>query len=135
MKLTTVAYGLVVGLTLAGAASGCRKRPGYITNIPPGTTPNIADNTNTTPLQPTQPIETNGFVQTDPNVRQNWPRNAEIFKAYTVHFDFDSSAVKSAEKSKEASVADYLKSHEQDAREVDRQSDERCTQEHNRSLA
>jgi len=135
MKLTTVASLLIAGLILAGAGSGCRKRPGYVTNIPPGTTPNIADITNTTPLQPTQPVETNGgFALTDPSVRQNWPRNSQVFKAYTVHFDFDSSAVKASEKSKVAAVADYLKSHPQDALEVDGHCDERGTEEYNRSL-
>jgi len=135
MKLTTIGYVLILGLTLTGGASGCRKRPGYVTNIPPGTTPNIADNTNATPLQPTQPVETNGgFVQPDPSLRQSWPRNAEVFKAYTVHFDFDSSAVKSSEKSKVAAVAEYLKGHPQDALEVDGHCDERGTEEYNRSL-
>lgn len=134
MKLTTVAYALVLGVTLAVVASGCRKRPGYVTNIPPGTTPNIADNTNAAPLPPNQQGETNGFAQTDPSVRQNWPRNAEVFKAYTVHFDFDSSAVKSSEKSKVAAVAEYMKGHPQDALEVDGHCDERGTEEYNRSL-
>lgn len=134
MKFSTVAYVLVLGLTLAGAASGCRKRPGSFTNIPPGTTPNISDITNAVPLQPPVPSETNAFALTDPGVRQNWPRNAEIFKAYTVRFDFDSSAVKSSEKSKVAAVAEYLKSHPQDALEVDGHCDERGTEEYNRSL-
>jgi peptidoglycan-associated lipoprotein len=135
MKLTTVVHWLALGLFFCTVFSGCRKRPGYFTNIPPGATPNIADNTNAAPLAPTQPGETNvGFPLPDPTVRQSWPRNAEIFKAYTVHFDFDSSAVKSGEKSKVAAVADYLKSHPQDALEVDGHCDERGTEEYNRSL-
>jgi len=134
MKLSKFAYVLLLGLILASAASGCRKRPGYMTNIPAGKTPNIADNENAQPLAPNPPVETNGFAMTDPNVRQNWPRNSEVFKAYTVHFEFDSSSVKAAEKSKVAAVADYLKGHAQDALEVDGHCDERGTEEYNRSL-
>src|SRR5262249_10111917 len=89
MKLSKLAYVLLLGLMLGAVAPGCRKRPGYMTNIPAGKTPNIADNENNQPLAPNPPAETNGFALTDPSVRQNWPRNSEIFKAYTVHFDFD----------------------------------------------
>jgi peptidoglycan-associated lipoprotein len=135
MKLTKLVYVLALGILLVGAASGCRKRPGYVTNIPPGSTPKIEDNANANIITPTQPAETNGgFVLPDPDARKNWARNAEIFKAYTVHFDFDSSSVKSAEKSKVAAVADYLKSHAQNALEVDGHCDERGTEEYNRSL-
>ena len=38
-------------------------------------------------------------------------QDAEIFKAYTVYFDFDSSVLKASEKPKVASVADYLKAN------------------------
>ena len=135
MKLTKLVSVLVLGLMIAGAASGCRKRPGYVTGIPPGKTPDLWDVTNTTPLTGTQPVDTNtNLEQTNPDIRKNWPRNAEIFKAYTVHFDFDSSSVKTAEKPKIASVADYLKGHPQDALEVDGHCDERGTEEYNRSL-
>src|SRR5215471_4099753 len=134
MKLIKLVYVLALGLLLASAASGCRKRPGYITNIPPGSTPKIEDNENANAITPNQAPETNGYVLTDPELRKNWARNAEIFKAYTVHFDFDSSAVKGAEKSKVTAVADYLKGHAQNALEVDGHCDERGTEEYNRSL-
>src|ERR1041384_3390266 len=106
MKFTKLVYVLALGILLAGAASGCRKRPGFMTNIPAGATPKIEDNSNANAITPTPPPETNGYALTDPDLRKNWPRNAEIFKAYTVHFDFDSSSVKAAEKSKVAAVAD-----------------------------
>ena len=136
MKLTKLGYVLLLGLMFAGVASGCRKRPGYVTDIPPGKTPEIGDVTNAAPITPTQPVDaTNGgFAMTDPSVREHWVRNREVFQAYTVHFDFDSSSVKSAEKPKLTAVAEYLKSHAQDALEIEGHCDERGTEEYNRSL-
>src|SRR6516225_1507576 len=100
MKLTKLGYVLLLGLMFAGVASGCRKRPGYVTNIPPGKTPEIGDMTNSTPIVPNTFTDTNTPPLPDPDLRKDWVRNREIFQAYTVHFDFDSSSVKSAEKPK-----------------------------------
>jgi peptidoglycan-associated lipoprotein len=136
MKLTKLGYVLLLGFMFAGVASGCRKRPGYVTNIPPGKTPEIGDVTNTAPLTPAPPVDatSGGFAQTDPSIREKWVRNREVFKEYTVHFEYDSSSVKSAEKPKLAAVADYLKNHTQDALEIEGHCDERGTEEYNRSL-
>jgi len=134
MKLTKLVYVLLLGIMFAGVASGCRKRPGYVTNIPPGKTPEIGDMTNAPPIVPTAFADTNTPPLPDPDLRKDWVRNREIFQAYTVHFDFDSSSVKSAEKPKLTAVADYLKSHAQDALEIEGHCDERGTEEYNRSL-
>ncbi len=140
MKLTKFTTWLVAGLVLTLAtAPGCRKRPGYMTRIPPGQTPNPGDLTNAPPINPNekpgggdkQPAE---HPQTDPNIRKDWPRDREIFKAYTAHFDFDSSVVKAADKPNVAAVGDYLKAHSQDAVEIEGHCDERGTEEYNRSL-
>src|SRR4051794_18374495 len=55
----------------------------------------------------------------DPNLRKDWPRDAEMFKADTIHFDYDSSVIKAADKPKAAAVATYLKANPLDAIEVD----------------
>jgi len=68
----------------------------------------------------------------DPQLHANWIANTEIFKEYTVHFDYDSSAIKSGERSKVGSVADYLKGNAQTALRVDGHCDERGTEEYNR---
>jgi peptidoglycan-associated lipoprotein len=137
MKLPTLTKLLVIGLLLAVATIGCRKRPGYVTDIPGARTQNPGFE-NSAP-----PINTNGLAGgegvtehpvTDPDKRKDWPRDREIFKAYTVYFDFDSSTVKPGEKSKAAAVADYLKQHPQAAVEIEGHCDERGTEEYNRSL-
>ena len=44
-----------------------------------------------------------------------WIKDSETLKADSVHFDYDSSVVKASEKSKVASVADYLKANSANA--------------------
>jgi peptidoglycan-associated lipoprotein len=70
----------------------------------------------------------------NPDIRKDWPRDRQVFKAYTVHFEYDSSAVKPGEKSKVKAVADYLKANTADAVEIEGHCDERGTEEYNRSL-
>jgi peptidoglycan-associated lipoprotein len=64
----------------------------------------------------------------------NWTPHPEILQEYSVHFLYDSSAVPSADKSKIAAVADYLKNHPDVAVRVEGNCDERGTEEYNRSL-
>jgi peptidoglycan-associated lipoprotein len=139
MKLTKFTNLLVLGVVLTIAASGCRKRPGYVTNIPPGKTENPSDLPSAPPFGSTDtgtnnPANDFGHPQVDPTQYQNWPRNREIFKANTAHFDFDSSVVKAADKPKVSAVADYLKSHTPDRVEIEGHCDERGTEEYNRAL-
>src|SRR6185436_8659934 len=63
-----------------------------------------------------------------------WKENAEAFKAYTVHFDYDSSTVKPSEQSKLEAVAAQLKANSTAAVKVEGHCDERGTEEYNRSL-
>ena len=78
--------------------------------------------------------QTDGIPLPDPKDRASWTRDHQIFKKDTVYFDFDSSSVKPGEKKKVAAVAEYLKSHPENAVEVDGHCDERGTEEYNRSL-
>ena len=58
----------------------------------------------------------------------------EAFKAYTILFDFDKSAIKPGEMSKIESVADYLKKNPKDYVLIEGHCDERGTEEYNRAL-
>jgi len=140
MKLNSLTILLVLGLMLSVGATGCRKRPTSLTDIPnkPYSGPETPEGTG--PLQP-GPYDMAGATNVstliplnDPQLHANWIANTEIFKEYTVHFDYDSSAIKSGERSKVGSVADYLKGNAQTALRVDGHCDERGTEEYNRSL-
>jgi peptidoglycan-associated lipoprotein len=144
MKLTKLTILMVAGLVLTIAASGCRKNPNDLKTIhgqkyalADAPAANPADNTNNIST-PTDVGSTNltdkPVPLADPEIRKNWPRDREIFKANMVHFDLDSSAVRATEKPKVAAVAEYLKANAQDAVEVEGHCDERGTEEYNRAL-
>lgn len=128
---------MALGIALSMVATGCHpenlktihgQRPpiGEVNPQPPifvNPQPPINDTT----LPPITPLpDTIGHT--------NWTANADTLKEYSVHFTFDSSAVRAADKSKIASVADYLKANPAVAVRVEGNCDERGTEEYNRSL-
>ena len=140
MKLTQVSNLILFTLVLSLSALGCRSKSGYITKLPDSSAPTAG----TTEATHGKPVANEGDkLKSDnvagnaisyPDLRKDWPRDREIFKSDTVHFDYDSSVVKSGEKSKVAAVASYLKANTADAVEIEGHCDERGTEEYNRSL-
>src|SRR6266850_2403204 len=99
MKRTQFARLLLLALTLT-AAFGCHKRPSNVTDLPGYKPEPIGD-----PFANTG-IDTNSLAgsgtntplpMSNPDIRKDWPRDRQVFKAYTVHFDYDSTAVKPGE--------------------------------------
>ena len=147
MKLTKFANLLVIALVMTVAASGCRKKPVGVTPLPnpyarnvkspgpglPGTQPFSSE---PRPNGTGVPSDTNPMAHpsNEPGSHQGWAEDAEVLKADTVHFDFDSSVIKSSEKPKVSAVADYLKANAGKAVRVEGNCDERGTEEYNRSL-
>jgi peptidoglycan-associated lipoprotein len=141
MKLTDFTKLLTLALTIAVATPGCHKRPGAITPLPGKAGTTVPEASPATPLAGPEAVKTQGTESsplttpiTDPNIRKDWPRDREIFKSDTVHFDYDSSIVKAGDKPKVSAVADYLKTNPLDAVEIEGYCDERGTEEYNRSL-
>jgi peptidoglycan-associated lipoprotein len=148
MKLTKLANLLVIGLVLTLAASGCKKKPVGVTPLPnpytkpvtgSGPSPAIDSGRRTAERPPatgerlpdgTQPVH----ASNEPGSHLGWAEDAQVLKADTVYFDFDSSVIKSSEKPKAAAVADYLKANPGKAVRVEGNCDERGTEEYNRSL-
>ncbi len=129
------------------AATGCRKKTGFITPLPVGMTKNAQDPRAGTavPLPPPEmpPVVTqtpdeitkfSGIKENPPGSREGWIEDREMFKANIVHFAFDSSNVRGEEQSKVTAVADYLKANLAVAVKVEGHCDERGTEEYNRAL-
>ena len=137
MKVTKFINLMVLGLVLTIAASGCRKHPGYMTRIPGSRTDsNPTDNPNSPLIKADETPKANdsgGGIPQGPG-HDGWIPNPDILQANTVHFDFDSSVVKSSEKGNVNAVADYLKANGANALKIDGHCDERGTEEYNRSL-
>jgi peptidoglycan-associated lipoprotein len=133
-------FPLILGLVLAITVAGCRHRPENEKNIPDyAKSQNLIDDKSANQLDSnlntnTAVAEGTPIALTDPEVRKLWPRDRSIFKKDTVYFDYDSTVIKTGEKSKVAAVADYLKAHPGNAVEIEGHCDERGTEEYNRAL-
>jgi len=139
MKLTKFANFILLGTLLALPFIGCKKRPTGLTPLPNyGKTGAPGDLGPGKPLDSGEgtlkPEDLKGIKSNEAGAHQGWLENASLFQSDIVHFDFDSSVVKSGEKSKVARVADYLKGSAADAVRVEGHCDERGTEEYNRSL-
>jgi len=121
------------------AVTGCKTQHYGVTKLPPDKSASSGSDGGIPPggtLNPDGKLGGSGEPTpvSDPNLRKDWPRDKEIFKADTVHFDYDSSVIKPADQPKVAAVAEYLKSNPLDGLEIDGHADERGTEEYNRSL-
>ena len=136
MKLTRLTTILTLGLILSFAAAGCKHKTPGTTKLPyggPGTTGEPSPGPGAT--MPGQPTELAGGIPSNPaGSHDGWVPHADILKADTVHFAFDSSVIRPEEQSKVAAVADYLKSNASDAVRIEGHCDERGTEEYNRAL-
>jgi peptidoglycan-associated lipoprotein len=79
-------------------------------------------------------FDESGIGQASRDSFEGRPMDTEIFKANTVYFDFDSSAIRPSDKSNVTAVADYLKAHADCYLLIDGHCDERGTEEYNQAL-
>jgi peptidoglycan-associated lipoprotein len=135
MKLNPFANLLLLGTLLTLTAVGCKKNPGYITNIP-GHKANMGDiggaPLNTAPIAPLD--NPNGIPAAGMENFEGRPEDRGPLAAATVYFDYDSSVVKSSQVSKLQDVATFLKNNPADALLIEGHCDERGTEEYNRAL-
>ena len=137
MKAIRFATLIAIGIALSLFTSGCH---------PENLKPIHGQYASTPEVNPAGPITTQPSFPTDPfanstNVsmpefpgHSGWTEKPEQFSADTIHFAYDSSAVRTADKSKIAEVADYLKNNPTVAVRAEGNCDERGTEEYNRSL-
>jgi peptidoglycan-associated lipoprotein len=137
MKLSSFVKFFVAAMIVTLAVTGCHKRPVGVTDINGTRAHPPVDNTE--PMPPITGSTSNTLDSTSVGIptgpgHPGWPEDREKFKDFTVHFDFDSSVVKGAEKSKVEAVATQLKNNPTLAVKVEGHCDERGTEEYNRSL-
>ncbi len=159
MKKLNLAFPLTLVLALAMAGAGCKQRPKNMTPIPgskppvegPGRAPFVTQGPATSPGQgatlptsqnpqavdvtppavgPEGQIEHTGLDQFEGR-----PANREVFRDFTVYFDYDRSEVRASERNKIESVATQIKNGPagQDLL-IEGHCDERGTEEYNRAL-
>ena len=145
MKLNKFTSLLVIGLVACVAATGCKKKPVGVTDLPgqragkpteapPGVAIEPGKGAGSGPGPVTGADTTGGTPSNSADLHKGWIEDAQALKAETVYFDFDSSVIKASEMPKAARVADYLKANKGKAVRVEGNCDERGTEEYNRSL-
>ena len=131
---------MALGLALSFVTAGCH--PENMKTIP-GSRQAPIDVSPRGPIDvvPMTPVDLSNSTNLPPMIpigdtagHPGWVENRDALKEYSAHFAYDSSALRSADKSKLASVADYLKANPTAAVRVEGNCDERGTEEYNRSL-
>src|SRR2546428_710072 len=136
MKRIEIAKLLALAITLTFAVTACHKRPGIITplpNRPPGLVGGERAGDLAGKVPSPDEVKTGGGETAEFNV-DDMIQDRAALAAQTVHFDFDSSVVKTAEKPRVQAVASALKSDSAAKLLIEGHCDERGTEEYNRSL-
>ncbi|MEJ0088241.1 MAG: OmpA family protein [Limisphaerales bacterium] len=142
MKTTKLIYPLIFALATTLATTGCKHDTGKLTKLPGPPNGQIPDGKDPTtmippgpPLNPTETTDIHGQIPTADGWRvEDMNQDREALAAYTVHFAFDSSAIKSSEESNLQAVAAALKSDANAKLLIEGNCDDRGTEEYNRSL-
>ncbi len=152
---------LVVALLIVGGTAGCKQKPKGVTALPAVSRTTTAQKPDVAPLRggpgtttdpgtpvvdPGRTTTTEAPVTTTTETPSGFPlpegiiddtgylRDENIFKPYTVYFDFDKSTVKAGERAKVETVANHLKANATQKVKVEGHCDERGTEGYNLSL-
>jgi len=141
MKTMKLIYPLAVALAFTLSTTGCHNhKVGKTTQLPGSAQTGINDQNNpktlpdATPINPDANAQGTQIATTDTTMFDNMTEDRAALAAYTIHFAFDSSAIKSGEKSNLEAVAAALKSDSSLKLLIEGNTDERGTEEYNRAL-
>ncbi|MEK7781544.1 MAG: OmpA family protein [Verrucomicrobiota bacterium] len=138
MKATKIIQLLVIALAITMVGTGCRKKQAGVTPIRNRDTilrdPGIGGtyDPNLNPIGSESPFDKPQSTKFSNPDDFNQDRSA--LAANTVHFEYDSSVVKSSERGNVEAVANYLKSNTSVGLLVEGHCDERGTEDYNNSL-
>jgi len=141
MKTMKLIYPLAFALALTLATTGCHNHKAVGVTALPGQRPGaVGDNNGGGTLNDGSKLNSdnmgnaNGIPVAGADSFDNMNEDRAALAAYTIHFAFDSAAIKSGEQSKLESVASALKSNASDKLLIEGNCDDRGTEEYNRSL-
>jgi len=134
MKMTKLTYLLAFAVALTLAATGCKNhRTVGVTPIKGAPTGNPSDtDINTKPY--TGGGENPQIATAPPELFDNMVKDPSALAAYTIHFAYDSAAIRKTEKSNLQAVADALGRDASAKLLIEGNCDERGTEEYNRAL-
>jgi len=142
MKMNQIVFPLVLALAATLATTGCKHTPPKITPIN-GTSPsNVSDVNNQSTLPNANPINSDANPNSTPGSTptagldefEGMIKDPAALAANTIHFAFDSAAIKKSEDSNISAVASALSGNASNKLLIEGNCDERGTEEYNRAL-
>jgi peptidoglycan-associated lipoprotein len=140
MKTTKLIYPLVLVLVASLAATGCKHKPVGVTQLPGQNPPQVGEPgaggtlPPGTPINPGEGVQPGGGPLAGAEMFENMNADRAALAANTIHFAFDSSVIRTSEKSNLAQVAQALSADPSARLLIEGNCDERGTEEYNRSL-
>jgi peptidoglycan-associated lipoprotein len=141
MKMIKLIYPLAAALALTFATTGCHNHKAVgVTALPGQRAGTVGDNGggSTLPpggaMNPDNGANANGIPVASADTFDNMNEDRAALAAYTIHFAFDSAAIKSGEKANLQSVASALSADANAKLLIEGNCDDRGTEEYNRSL-
>jgi peptidoglycan-associated lipoprotein len=142
MKTIKLIYPLACALAVTLGTTGCHNHKVVgVTKIPGSNNGMVGDNGGGSTLPPGGAMNPDGGVNTGGGIPvagadtfDNMTEDRAALAAYTIHFAFDSAAIKSSESANLQSVASALSADANAKLLIEGNCDERGTEEYNRSL-
>jgi len=141
MKLNQIVFPLALALAATLATTGCKHQPMKVTPIYGSQPAPVNDNPNSSTLNPGLPINNDGGPNTGGPIATStgWDpttmnQDRAALAANTIHFAFDSAAIKKSEDANISAVASALAGGANDKLLIEGNCDERGTSEYNRAL-
>ena len=139
MKMTKLIFPLVLALAATLATTGCKHKPVGVTKLPGSNAPQVGEPGNAGTLPPGTPVnpegnQPGGGELASADMFDNMLADRAALAAYTIHFAYDRSDIRSTEKPNLAQVAQALGSDTSAKLLIEGNCDERGTEEYNRSL-
>ena len=143
MKMNQITLSLVLALAATLATTGCKHTPVKTTPIPQSPNGNIADpNKDPNTLHDANKFNPDNNPGSGPGIRptanldefDGMIKDTAALAANTIHFAFDSAAIKKGEQLNIQAVASTLKGNANDKLLIEGNCDERGTEEYNRAL-
>lgn len=140
MKTMKLIYPLAFALAVTLATTGCKHTPVKVTPMPGENSGTVGGDTGAGTLPPGNPMTSDQAVNpgnlatTSLPDFDNMTEDRAALAAYTVHFAYDSAALRDSEQANLQSVASALSSDSNAKLLIEGNCDERGTEEYNRSL-
>jgi peptidoglycan-associated lipoprotein len=144
MKMNQIVFPLALALAATLATTGCKHTPVKVTQIPGSQQPVVGGDNGgpTIGNGGTVGDGTGTGINTAPGGGNTAPsdmfdgmvKDPAALAAYTIHFAFDSAAIKKSEDANISSVASALSANANDKLLIEGNCDERGTEEYNRAL-